>query len=108
MVRFRVVGSDTSRLLGTLRLREPRGGRFPEDTAVPIGFLSDAERERLEGFPARQRRSPVCRRKVGRLAMTFFVAALLAVDLPGQDGHAAGIAGHEPKGFAGVHGVAVQ
>ena len=34
------------------RLREPRGGRPPEETAVPIGFLSDAGRERLDGFPA--------------------------------------------------------
>ena len=42
----------TPGLLGTLRLREPRGEPSPEETAVPIGFLSDAERERLDGFPA--------------------------------------------------------
>ena len=39
-------------LLEILRLREPRGGRSPEETAVPIGLLSDAERERLDSFPA--------------------------------------------------------
>src|SRR4051812_37528338 len=39
-------------LLGIVRLREPRGGRSPEETAVPVGFLSDAERERLDSFPA--------------------------------------------------------
>jgi len=30
-----------------------QGDRFLEETAVPIGFLTDAERERLDGFPAR-------------------------------------------------------
>jgi hypothetical protein len=33
-------------------LREPRSERPPEEIAVPIGFLTEAERERLDGFPA--------------------------------------------------------
>jgi hypothetical protein len=33
-------------------LRETRGERSPKETAVPIGFLSEVERERLNGFPA--------------------------------------------------------
>src|SRR5258708_29958110 len=32
--------------------RKPSFVRTLEETAVPIGFLSDAERERLDGFPA--------------------------------------------------------
>src|SRR6516165_5299003 len=39
-------------LLGNLRLREAPGRVAPEETAVPTGFLSDAERERLDSFPA--------------------------------------------------------
>src|SRR5258708_6487759 len=39
-------------ILETLRLREAPGRGSPEETAVPIRFLSDAERERLDGFPA--------------------------------------------------------
>jgi hypothetical protein len=31
----------------------PRGGCPPEEAAVPVGFLSDAERQRLESFTAR-------------------------------------------------------
>ena len=31
---------------------ENPGRPSPEETAVPIGFLSDAERERLDSFPA--------------------------------------------------------
>src|SRR5262249_35844974 len=38
-------------LLGDLRLREAPGQGSREETAVPIGFLSDAERERLDSFP---------------------------------------------------------
>jgi hypothetical protein len=34
-------------------LREDPGRVAPEETAVPAGFLSDAERERLDSFPAR-------------------------------------------------------
>jgi hypothetical protein len=49
---FGIIRSVTPDPLGTLRLREPRGGRAPEETAVPTGFLSDAERGRLDGFPA--------------------------------------------------------
>ena len=48
---FGATGSDAPGLLETLRLREPRGERSPEETAVPIEFLSDPERERLDGFP---------------------------------------------------------
>src|SRR5262249_47995587 len=35
----------------TFVCEKPRGEPSPEESAVPIGFLSDAERERLDGFP---------------------------------------------------------
>src|SRR3954471_22868902 len=49
---FGGAGSDPPGLLGNLRLREARGEPSPEETAVPIGFLTDAERERLDSFPS--------------------------------------------------------
>ena len=33
-------------------MREPPGRAAPEEIAVPTGFLTDAERERLDSFPA--------------------------------------------------------
>jgi hypothetical protein len=36
----------------TIVCEKPRGEPSLEETAVPIGFLSDAERERLDSFPA--------------------------------------------------------
>jgi hypothetical protein len=49
---FGIAGSVAPGPLETLRLRETPGRGAPEETAVPIGFLSDAARERLDGFPA--------------------------------------------------------
>ena len=44
---------------GNLRLRGARGEPSPEETAVPLGFRSDAERERLDSFPTQITRGDI-------------------------------------------------
>jgi hypothetical protein len=46
--RDRIIGAFSE----TFVCEKPRGEPSPEETAVPIGFLTDAERERLDSFPA--------------------------------------------------------
>ena len=46
------VGSDTPGSSRKPSFARTPGRASPEETAVPIGFLSDAERERLDSFPA--------------------------------------------------------
>jgi hypothetical protein len=51
MIWFSIVGTDMPGFLGILPLRVPRGERPPEETAVPIRFLGEAERELLVSPP---------------------------------------------------------